>query len=238
MADAEAARGAAAAAVRLVAVPPPMVDIEAAAVRAAAEAVPPQAPAPAARRTADTVANAVIYCCLGLMWVGNAAAVLVVLARYAVGRTAHAAMVVYVARVLFLGALPVAGLLCLCSVLMLLVRLVRQPPEPPELLMLVEGVYVTAQIHGPERPAARGWRQGGGYFNLVPLLIFVFFWMNVLLVLLLQDRSPSSSCWEDSMTKPALISDMGTGAGSATVMFIFIPYVFTQSQNLETRPGI
>ncbi|KAK3121702.1 hypothetical protein QOZ80_8BG0659140 [Eleusine coracana subsp. coracana] len=213
-----------------------MADIEAAVARTAATAAPPQAPAPAraaGRRAAvaETVADVIIYCCLGAMWASHAAGALVVFARYAVGWTAYAALVVRVGREVFLGALLSTALLCPLTILVLLLRIYRRQTEFLERVILVQGVYTTVQVHGQERPAPRGLRQGAGY-GLVLLVIFVFLSMSMLVGLLLQERLPTSVCWEDRISMPALISDSGSFACSAMIMFIVIPYVLVQVRDL------
>ncbi|KAK3123413.1 hypothetical protein QOZ80_8AG0630390 [Eleusine coracana subsp. coracana] len=211
-----------------------MPDIEAAVARTATTAAPPQVPAPARAAgcraaVAATVADVIIYCCLGAMWASHAAGALVVFARYAVGWswTAYAALVVRVAREVFLGALVSTALLCPLTIPVLLLRIYRRQTEFPERMILVQGVYTTVQVHGQQRPAPRGRRQGAGY-GLVLLVIFVFFSMSMLVGLLLQERLPTSVCWEDRISMPALISDSGSVACSAMIMFIVIPYVLVQ----------
>ncbi|GJN03501.1 hypothetical protein PR202_ga20954 [Eleusine coracana subsp. coracana] len=250
-----------------------MPDIEAAVARTATTAAPPQVPAPARAAgcraaVAATVADVIIYCCLGAMWASHAAGALVVFARYAVGWswTAYAALVVRVAREVFLGALVSTALLCPLTIPVLLLRIYRRQTEFPERMILVrdpnlfpvisnfrfpgailsvgcanfvpaggrrsilqvQGVYTTVQVHGQQRPAPRGRRQGAGY-GLVLLVIFVFFSMSMLVGLLLQERLPTSVCWEDRISMPALISDSGS---VAMIMFIVIPYVLVQVRDL------
>ncbi|KAL6661472.1 hypothetical protein ACP70R_000856 [Stipagrostis hirtigluma subsp. patula] len=194
-----------------------MADVE------AATEAPPLAPAlaPASRRTGAAAAvDAVIYCCLGAISACYAASIVLVVARHVAGERALA--VASAAAAVFVYAHVAAGTLCLLTVPMLLVRLERRQAEPPELLVETRGVYVTVQVHGPERPGARGMRQGAGY-GLIALLVFVFFLMNMLVGLLLEERSPVYF---------ALISDIGSFFCSVMVIGVFIPYMLVQMRGL------
>jgi hypothetical protein len=119
-----------------------MADIEAAA-RAPPRAPPPPVPAPAPRRPAAAelkaaVADGVIYGFLGVMFAGSAASIALVVARYAVvGGYPYAPAVVAFARDVFLRALAAELLVCPLTILLLLLRLDRRPPEPREWLVMV-----------------------------------------------------------------------------------------------------
>jgi hypothetical protein len=119
-----------------------MADHEAAA-RAPPVAV---APPPATPRTAAAEAEAkaaladvVVYCFLSAMFVGCAASIALIIARYAVGeRYPYAyAVVAAVARHVFLLALLAVEMLCPFTILVLVFRLSRRQPEPPEELLVV-----------------------------------------------------------------------------------------------------
>lgn len=86
---------------------------------------------------AEKLADIVIYCCLGAMWVSHAAGAVAVLARYAVGWTAYAVVVVRVARVIFLGGIVGAGLLCPFTTLVLLLRIKWRRAETADRVLLV-----------------------------------------------------------------------------------------------------
>lgn len=125
-----------------------MDDIEAAE-RAPPRASPPTAPAPAQAPTLTlrravaaemkaAVADAVIYCFLGAMFMGSAASIALVVARYAVGGgSSYAHAVVAFARDVFLRAFAAELLLCPSTILLLLLRLNGRQPEPPAELVLV-----------------------------------------------------------------------------------------------------
>jgi hypothetical protein len=84
------------------------------------------------------VADGVIYGFLGVMFAGSAASIALVVARYAVvGGYPYAPAVVAFARDVFLRALAAELLVCPLTILLLLLRLDRRPPEPREWLVLV-----------------------------------------------------------------------------------------------------
>ncbi|CAL5002153.1 unnamed protein product [Urochloa decumbens] len=213
-----------------------MADIEAAA-RAPPRAppLPPPAPRrPAAAEVKAAVADAVIYCFVGAMFASSAASIALVVARYAVGvgsssSYAHAARAF--ARDVFLRALAAELLLCPFTVLLLLLRLDKRPPEPPEELVVICGVYATVQLHGPEHPGARRRRQGAGY-GLIPLLIFIVLSMGMMVGLLFQERSPANRRCVETLGPAALISDIGSFACSVMVICVFIPYMLVQLTNM------
>ncbi|CAO2210922.1 unnamed protein product [Urochloa humidicola] len=118
-----------------------MADIEAAArAQPRAPPLPPPAPRrPAAAEVKAAVDDAVIYSFVGAMFAGSAASIALVVARYAVGvgSSSSAYAVVAFARDVFLRALAAELLLCPFTIVLLLLRLDRRPPEPPEELVVV-----------------------------------------------------------------------------------------------------
>ena len=84
------------------------------------------------------IADAVIYCFVSTMFVGSAASAALVVARYAFGGgSTYAHAVVAFARDASLRALAAELLLCPFTILLLLLRLGRRQPEPPEEVILV-----------------------------------------------------------------------------------------------------
>ncbi|XP_004971033.1 uncharacterized protein LOC101782174 [Setaria italica] len=72
------------------------------------------------------------------MFVGSAASITLVVARYAVGGGyPYAQAVVAFERDMFLRALATELLLCPFTILLLLLRLDRRPTEPPDKLVLI-----------------------------------------------------------------------------------------------------
>ncbi|CAL5012382.1 unnamed protein product [Urochloa decumbens] len=215
-----------------------MADIEAAA-RAPPRAppLPPPAPRrPAAAEVKAAVADAVIYCFVGATFASSAASIALVVARYAVGgggssSSSYAHAAVAFARDVFLRALAAELLLCPFTILLLLLRLDKRPPEPPEELVVIWGVYATVQLHGPEHPGARRRRQGGGY-GLIPLLIFIVLSMGMMVGLLFQEHSPANRRCVETLGPAALISDTGSFACSVMVICVFIPYMLVQLTNM------
>lgn len=98
------------------------------------------------------------------------------------------------------------------------------------MLVQIEGVHVTVQVHGLEHPGARGGRQGTGY-GLIPLLVFVVFAMFMLLGLLMQERWPAKECYVQTVAE-AVISDIGSFICSVMVISVFIPHVLIQLRNM------
>ncbi|CAO2201772.1 unnamed protein product [Urochloa humidicola] len=215
-----------------------MADVEAAA-RAPPQAppLPPPPPRrPAAAEVKAAVADAVIYSFVGAMFAGSAASIALVVARYAVAgggssSSSYAHAVVAVARDVFLRALAAELILCPFTIPLLLLRLDRRPPEPLEELVVIGGVYVTVQLHGPEHPGARGRRQGAGY-GLIPLLIFIVLSMVMMVGLLFQERSPAKRHCVETLGPADLISDIGSFACSVMVICVFIPYMLVQLRNM------
>jgi hypothetical protein len=102
------------------------------------------------------------------------------------------------------------------------------------LLVQVEGVHVTMQVHGVEHPGAQGGRQGqdqGTGYGLIPLLVFLVFSMFMLLGLLMQERLPAKECYVQTAGE-AFISDIGSFICSVMVIFTFIPHVLIQLRGM------
>ncbi|CAO2163374.1 unnamed protein product [Urochloa humidicola] len=219
-----------------------MADIEAAAgAPPQAPPLPPPAPRrPAAAEVKAAVADAVIYSFVGAMFACSAASIALVVARYAVAGfgsspSSYAHAVVAVARDVFLRALAaellLQHLLSPFTIPLLLLRLDRRPPEPPEELVVIGGVYVTVQLHGAEHPGARGRRRGAGY-GLIPLLVFIVLSMVMMVCLLFQERSPAKRHCVETLEPADLISDIGSFACSVMVICVFIPYMLVQLMKL------
>ncbi|OEL25327.1 hypothetical protein BAE44_0013654, partial [Dichanthelium oligosanthes] len=118
-----------------------MDDIEAAAARSPPRAPPPPT-TPGRAATAEmkaAAADAVIYSFVSAMFVCGAASIALLVARYpaAAGRSSYAHAVVALAMEVFLRAFVAEVLLSPFTILLLLLRLDRQRPEPPEELVLV-----------------------------------------------------------------------------------------------------
>ncbi|CAO2175434.1 unnamed protein product [Urochloa humidicola] len=170
------------------------------------------------------------------MFVCSAASIALVVARYAVAGfgsspSSYAHAVVAVARDVFLRALAAELLLSPFTIPLLLLRLDRRPPEPPEELVVIGGVYVTVQLHGAEHPGARGRRRGAGY-GLIPLLVFIVLSMVMMVGLLFQERSPAKRRCVETLGPADLISDIGSFACSVMVICVFIPYMLVQLMKL------
>ncbi|XP_039853805.1 uncharacterized protein LOC120712158 [Panicum virgatum] len=115
-----------------------MADIEGAARAPPRPAPPPPAPRAATAEMKAAAADAVIYCFVSTMFVGSAASAALVVARYAFGGgSTYAHAVVAFARDASLRALAAELLLCPFTILLLLLRLGRRQPEPPEEVILV-----------------------------------------------------------------------------------------------------
>lgn len=100
------------------------------------------------------------------------------------------------------------------------------------LLVQVEGVHVTMQVHGLEHPGARGGRQGQGTgYGLIPLLVFLVFSMFMLLGLLMPERLPAKECYVQTAGE-AFISDIGSFICSVMVIFTFILHVLIQLRDM------
>ena len=115
-----------------------MADIEGAARAPPRPAPPPPAPRAATAEMKAAAADAVTYCFVSTMFVGSAASAALVVARYAFGGgSTYAHAVVAFARDASLRALAAELLLCPFTILLLLLRLGRRQPEPPEEVILV-----------------------------------------------------------------------------------------------------